>query len=145
LHPRKSKTDSNSSSDAHSIYGDLELATDGRCTRDHRWLHGKTIADMVEALVGVFLVESGFKAAFAFLRWVGIEVDFSISDYQNACMLSCNSLSLMESMNIKALEETIGHEFRFKGLLIEALVHPSYNKHLGGCYQVCFVMRPNVW
>ncbi|XP_078162667.1 dicer-like 4 isoform X3 [Carex rostrata] len=129
LHPRKSKTHSSSSSET------LELATGGRCTRAHRWLHGKTIADMVEALVGAFLVESGFKAAFAFLRWIGIEIDFKISDYEKACHLSYNNLSLVESMNIDALEETIGHEFRFKGLLMEALIHPSYNKHSGGCYQ----------
>lgn len=144
MHPSKSETQSNSSSGTSSVSENPKLATAGRCTQAHRWLHGKTIADMVEALVGVFLVESGFKAAFAFLRWIGIEIDFNISDYKNACKLSCNNLSLMGNMNIEALEGTIGHEFRFKGLLMEALIHPSYNKHSGGCYQVGFLMHPYV-
>ncbi|KAI5381582.1 hypothetical protein KIW84_UN0611 [Lathyrus oleraceus] len=60
-----------------------------RCNKNHNWLHRKTIADVVEALVGAFIVDSGFKAAFAFLKWIGIQ----------------------------------------------AFVHPSYNKHGGGCYQ----------
>ncbi|KAJ3708060.1 hypothetical protein LUZ61_011765 [Rhynchospora tenuis] len=134
LHPIKSKTNSNSTSDIPASEN-LVAATSDWCTRAHRWLHGKTIADVVEALIGVFLVEIGFKAAFAFLRWIGIEIDFDISDYKKACKQSYNNLSLVNSMNIEALEGTIGHEFRFKGLLVEALVHASYNKHSGGCYQ----------
>ncbi|XP_042963459.1 uncharacterized protein LOC122297469 [Carya illinoinensis] len=43
-----------------------------RCSRGHHWLNKKTIADVVKALVGVFIVDSGFRAAIAFLRWIGI-------------------------------------------------------------------------
>ncbi|KAK6136536.1 hypothetical protein DH2020_029732 [Rehmannia glutinosa] len=38
-------------------------------------------------------------------------------------------------MNVNALENLLGYKFAHKGLLIQAFVHPSFNKHLGGCYQ----------
>lgn len=42
----------------------------------------------------------------------------------------------MNYMNISELEELIGYTFKRKGLLLQAFVHPSFNKHSGGCYQV---------
>jgi endoribonuclease Dicer len=95
-------------------------------------LHRKTIADVVEALI----VESGFKAAFAFLHWIGIKVNFKDSALYRVLDASSANLSLMNYINISELEELIGYKFKHKGLLIQAFVHPSFNKHSGGCYQV---------
>ncbi|OQU81937.1 hypothetical protein SORBI_3006G142775 [Sorghum bicolor] len=106
-----------------------------RCTKSHHWLHRKTIADVVESLLGAFLVECGFKAAFAFLRWIGIKVDFENSALYRVLDASSTNLSLMNYMNISELEELIGYTFKHKGLLLQAFVHPSFNKHSGGCYQ----------
>ncbi|XP_010932228.2 endoribonuclease Dicer homolog 4 isoform X2 [Elaeis guineensis] len=106
-----------------------------KCTKSHHWLHKKTIADVVEALIGAFLVESGFKAAIAFLRWIGIQVDFEVSDVYRACELSKSNMSLIDGTNVAELEQLLCRTFRYKGLLMQALVHPSYNKHSGGCYQ----------
>ncbi|AQK44779.1 dicer-like 103 [Zea mays] len=107
-----------------------------RCTKSHHWLHRKTIADVVESLLGVFIVECGFKAAFAFLHWIGIKVDFENSAFYRVLDASSTNLSLMNYMNISELEELIGYTFKRKGLLLQAFVHPSFNKHSGGCYQV---------
>ncbi|XP_025824254.1 endoribonuclease Dicer homolog 4 isoform X2 [Panicum hallii] len=107
-----------------------------RCTKSHHWLHRKTIADVVEALLGAFIVESGFKAAFAFLHWIGIKVNFKDSALYRVLDASSANLSLMNYINISELEELIGYKFKHKGLLIQAFVHPSFNKHSGGCYQV---------
>ncbi|AQK44789.1 dicer-like 103 [Zea mays] len=106
-----------------------------RCTKSHHWLHRKTIADVVESLLGVFIVECGFKAAFAFLHWIGIKVDFENSAFYRVLDASSTNLSLMNYMNISELEELIGYTFKRKGLLLQAFVHPSFNKHSGGCYQ----------
>lgn len=111
-----------------------------KCTKSHQWLQRKTIADVVEALIGAFLVESGFKAAIAFLRWIGIPVDYDVSNVYRICDSSNNNLSLMSNINVKELEGELGYNFRFKGLLLEAFVHPSYSKHSGGCYQVSLLM-----
>ncbi|KAJ1271827.1 hypothetical protein BS78_06G155400 [Paspalum vaginatum] len=106
-----------------------------RCTKSHHWLHRKTIADVVESLLGAFIVECGFKAAFAFLNWMGIKVDFKDSSLYRILDASSANLSLMNYINITELEELIGYQFKCKGLLIQAFVHPSFNKHSGGCYQ----------
>lgn len=107
-----------------------------KCSQGHHWLHKKTIADIVEALVGAFIVDSGFKAAIAFLRWIGIEVDLEASQISDICLASKSYLSLSNKIDISALEKSLDHKFLHKGLLVQAFVHPSFNKHIGGCYQV---------
>ncbi|KAK1378826.1 Dicer-like protein 4 [Heracleum sosnowskyi] len=108
---------------------------DLRCTKSHHWLHKKTIADVVEALVGAFIVDSGFKGATAFLNWMGIQVEFEDSKVSHICSASSVYLSLPAQIDISALEDSIGYEFNNKGLLVQAFVHPSYSYHSGGCYQ----------
>ncbi|KAK7388536.1 hypothetical protein VNO78_23354 [Psophocarpus tetragonolobus] len=110
-------------------------ATETRCNKNHHWLHRKTIADVVEALVGAFLVDSGFKAAIAFLKWIGIQVDFEASQVVDICRASAGYFPLSSDVDIPSLEGKLGHHFFHKGLLLQAFVHPSYNKLGGGCYQ----------
>lgn len=105
-----------------------------RCSKGHHWLHKKTVSDVVEALIGAFLVDSGFKAAIAFLRWIGIKVDFDDSQVINICQASRTYAMLNPSMDLATLENLLGHQFLYKGLLLQAFVHPSH-KNGGGCYQ----------
>lgn len=107
-----------------------------RCSKGHQWLHKKTIADVVEALVGAFIVDSGFVAATAFLKWIGIQVEFNSLEISKACRASMSYISLSETIDTDVLENLLGYNFLHKGLLVQAFVHPSYNKHSGGCYQV---------
>ncbi|KAL5698799.1 endoribonuclease Dicer [Ranunculus cassubicifolius] len=51
------------------------------------------------------------------------------------CMASKSYMSLSNNINTSALEMSLGYKFRHKGLLMQAFVHPSFNKHIGGCYQ----------
>ncbi|XP_051114005.1 dicer-like protein 4 [Andrographis paniculata] len=106
-----------------------------KCDKNHHWLHNKTVADVVEALVGAFIVDSGFKAATAFLNWVGIKVDFTLSEIDDLCSASKTFLPLSDKIDVDALEDKLGYKFANKGLLIQAFVHPSFNNHTGGCYQ----------
>ena len=108
-----------------------------RCSRNHHWLHKKTIADVVEALVGAFIVDRGFKGATAFLRWIGIRVDFQGSQVNNVCAASKRFMPLCSKVDTEALETLLGYQFLHQGLLLQAFVHPSHNTHGGGCYQVC--------
>jgi endoribonuclease Dicer len=95
-----------------------------RCTKSHHWLHRKTIADAVESLLGAFIVECGFKAAFAFLHWMGIKTDFEVSALYRVLAASSINLSLMNYIDVAELEELIGYKFKHKGLLLQAFVHP---------------------
>lgn len=114
-----------------------ENACEVRCSKGHHWLHKKTIADVVEALVGAFIVDSGFKAAIAFLSWIGIQVNFEASQLTNVCMASTKYIPFDACIDVAALEKSLDYPFLYKGLVLQAFVHPSYNKHGGGCYQVC--------
>lgn len=130
------------SEEEFSIHGKGNHTRDGaevdniKCTKSHRWLHRKTIADVVEALVGAFLVGSGFKAAIAFLQWIGIPVDFDVQNVYRAWELSKDNMSLLDMTNVDEVEKLLSHRFSYKGLLLQAFVHPSFNRHSGGCYQV---------
>ncbi|KAF8031365.1 hypothetical protein BT93_D0530 [Corymbia citriodora subsp. variegata] len=110
-------------------------ACEVRCSKNHHWLQKKTIADVIEALVGAFLVESGFKAATAFLRWIGLKVDFDTLQVTSACIASTRYLTLADCVEIDSLEKYLGYKFHHRGLLLQAFIHPSYSKHGGGCYQ----------
>ncbi|XP_012071444.1 dicer-like protein 4 isoform X2 [Jatropha curcas] len=110
-------------------------ASQVRCSKNHHWLHKKTIADVVEALIGAFIVDSGFKAATAFLKWLGISVDFEASKVIRVCLASSSFMPLAPPIDIVARENLVGHQFHHRGLLLQAFVHPSYGKHGGGCYQ----------
>ncbi|CAL5339512.1 unnamed protein product [Camellia sinensis] len=129
---KETETSVHSPQESSSINGGKDEI---RCNRNHHWLHKKTIADVVEALVGAFIVDSGFKAASAFLKWIGIQVDFEASQVSNICSASTIFKPLSAQIDITALENLLGYQFLHKGLLIQAFVHPSYNNHLGGCYQ----------
>lgn len=107
-----------------------------RCSKNHHWLHKKTIADVVEALVGAFIVDSGFKAATAFLKWIGISVEFQASHVTDFCLGSAKYLALTSQIDVADLEKSLGYSSVHKGLLLQAFVHPSFNKNGGGCYQV---------
>ncbi|XP_048227644.1 dicer-like protein 4 isoform X2 [Ricinus communis] len=106
-----------------------------RCSRGHHWLYKKTIADVVEALVGAFIVDSGFRAATAFLKWLGIRVNIEASDVTKVCLASRTFMPLAPSIDVSSLEDSLDHQFVNRGLVLQAFVHPSYNKHGGGCYQ----------
>ncbi|KAK5830167.1 dicer-like protein 4 isoform X1 [Gossypium arboreum] len=106
-----------------------------RCSRNHHWLQKKTISDVVEALVGAFIVDRGFQAATAFLRWIGIRVDFQGSQLNSICAASKRFMPLSSLLDIGDLENLLGYQFLHKGLLLQAIVHPSFNRHGGGCYQ----------
>ncbi|KAL9242481.1 hypothetical protein vseg_016474 [Gypsophila vaccaria] len=106
-----------------------------RCSKNHHWLSKKTIADVIEALIGAYLVDSGFKAAIGFLSWIGIDVKFEVSEVCRAWTESASFISLADHIDFHIVEGILGHHFIHRGLLLQAFVHPSYNRHRGGCYQ----------
>ncbi|GAB2300240.1 endoribonuclease Dicer, variant 2 [Dionaea muscipula] len=115
---------------------DGKYASEVRCNKNHRLLQRKTIADVVEALIGAYVVDSGFKAAISFLKWIGIRADFEISQVIHACTSDDASFMRIEALlDIPSLESSLAYSFLRRGLLLQAFIHPSYNNHGGGCYQ----------
>ncbi|GFP81473.1 endoribonuclease dicer homolog 3 [Phtheirospermum japonicum] len=57
----------------------INLMLGKACDKGHRWIVSKTVSDCVEALIGAYYVGGGLTAAFSFMKWLGIEVEFEPS------------------------------------------------------------------
>nr|XP_043612306.1 endoribonuclease Dicer homolog 1 [Erigeron canadensis] len=102
----------------------------------YRVLSSKTLADVVEALIGVYYVEGGKQAANHFMKWVGIEVDFDFTEMEGCATLPSNVPdSILRSVNFDSIEGALNLKFRDKGLLIEAITHASRPSSGVSCYQ----------
>lgn len=118
-------------------YEDDELE-DGELESDlssYRVLSSKTLADVVEALIGVYYVEGGKNAANHLMKWVGIDVEFNADEIENTTR-PCNVPdSVLRSIDFDALEGALNIKFRDKGLLVEAISHASRPSSGVACYQ----------
>lgn len=83
----------------------------------------KTLADVVEALVGVYFLHGGLDSALKAMRWLQVSMPFPSkvpeSIYAGLCegMRGRNTLCPLE---IATLEKRIGYHFRTKFLLVSA-------------------------
>lgn len=108
------------------------------CIDGHRWLCLKTMADVVEALIGAYFISGGDIGALSFMRWVGVDVDYDIRDAQALREQVMIKPEVMESVHFDQLESCLGYVFRNKSLLLEAVTHASQQDGPGcRCYQVC--------
>ncbi|GJW75823.1 endoribonuclease Dicer homolog 2-like protein [Tanacetum coccineum] len=96
-----------------------------------RTLKKKVVADVAEALIGVFLSEGGEMAALSFMSWLGIKVDFVNTPYERNF-----TLQPQDYLNVQHLESLLNYKFRDASLLVEALTHGSYMlPDIPRCYQ----------
>ncbi|CAL9776289.1 unnamed protein product [Musa acuminata subsp. burmannicoides] len=110
---------------------DGEVESDSSC---YRVLSSKTLADVVEALIGVYYVEGGEVAANHLMKWIGIQVD--IDPHDIPCPKPYNiPESIMRSVEFDALEGALNVKFRDRGLLVEAITHASRPSSGVSCYQ----------
>ncbi|KAK7380407.1 hypothetical protein VNO78_32917 [Psophocarpus tetragonolobus] len=110
-----------------------ELSIKGKkfYSRGKRKLKRKIIADVVEALIGAFLITGGEKAALLFMDWVGIKVNFNKIPYERHFDVHPEKL-----VNVSLLESKLKYSFQDRSLLVEALTHGSYMlPEVPRCYQ----------
>ncbi|KAL1827714.1 hypothetical protein ACET3Z_006126 [Daucus carota] len=100
-------------------------------TKGVRKIKVKVVADVVEALIGLFLSSGGEIAALSFMNWIGIEVDFSNIPYNRSI-----SAHPEELLNVSSLESILKYSFSDASLLVEALTHGSFMlPQVPQCYQ----------
>lgn len=121
----------------YGLYEDDELE-DGELESDsssYRVLSSKTLADVVEALIGVYYVEGGKIAANHVMKWIGIEVDFDLKE--NDYLIRPNSVpeNVLRSIDFDVLETTLNIKFIDRSLLVEAITHASRPSSGVSCYQ----------
>lgn len=124
--------------DRHGDGYDDDEMEDGELESDsssYRVLSSKTLADVVEALIGVYYVEGGKNAANHLMKWIGIQVEFDPEDI--VCETGpCNvPESILRSVNFDTLEGALNIKFNNRGLLIEAITHASRPSSGVSCYQ----------
>ncbi|XP_018499676.2 endoribonuclease Dicer homolog 2 [Pyrus x bretschneideri] len=93
-----------------------------------RKIDAKTVADVVEALIGAFLSTGGELDAIYFMNWVGIKVDLDHIQYERHLQVQSEI-----PVDVGHLESLLGnYKFQDPSLLMEALSHGSY---IPGGYQ----------
>ncbi|TVU36101.1 hypothetical protein EJB05_18017 [Eragrostis curvula] len=95
------------------------------CDKGHRWICSKTISDCVESIIGAYYVGGGLKAAIAVLKWLHIKVEADEELIMEATSSASVRTYLPKVDLVELLEAKLGYVFSVKGLLIEALTHPS--------------------
>ncbi|RMY74848.1 hypothetical protein D0863_02962 [Hortaea werneckii] len=97
------------------------LSDEGNGTRD---LSSKVLADVVEALIGAAMVDGGLTKAYKCIQtllqdemWYNESVAFNT--------LTPISTHLGNHSSLDTLEHLVGHQFKNKPLLIEAITHAS--------------------
>lgn len=97
-----------------------------------RNLKRKSVADVVESLIGAYLSEGGELSALMFMNWVGIKVDFTTTKIERESPIQAEKL-----VNVGYMESLLNYSFEDKSLLVEALTHGSYMMpEIPRCYQV---------
>ncbi|KAL0108749.1 hypothetical protein PUN28_014111 [Cardiocondyla obscurior] len=103
-------------------------------------LSDKTVADSVEALIGVYLKGNSIRGAVKLLKWFGIlhenvNIDKLLDDNPSNPIIGSGNIDYhMPWAN--AVETNIGYKFKNRGFLLQALTHPSYTSNgITECYQ----------
>lgn len=121
-------------SEDHKLEVDFLSSTRKIYVKEKRKVKSKTVADVVEALIGAFLSTGGEVAALLFMDWLGIQVDFVSIPYERQFPIHPGI-----PINIPSIESLLNYRFNDRSLLVEALTHGSYMMpEIPGCYQVLY-------
>ena len=94
-----------------------------------RELSTKTLADVVEALIGAAFLDGGFPKALSCLRIFLPEIDWLPLTQRSETLLSvvpASNPSSSHPQNLRNLESILSHTFAHPLLLVEAITHPSH-------------------
>lgn len=117
---------------------------DLRCILEQQFIADKTIADSMEALIGVYLHSTGIEKALELLSYFEILPRDQILPnilqlrMQSGLMRSSVSEQHVDEylLNYRQLEKNLGYTFNDRSYLLQALTHASYpTNNVTGCYQ----------
>lgn len=111
---------------------DGEIEGDSSC---YRVLSSKTLADVVEALIGVYYVEGGKNAANHLMKWIGIQIESDPEEVDATLNPARVPESILKSIDFDTLERALKIKFNDRGLLVEAITHASRPSSGVSCYQ----------
>lgn len=103
----------------------------------------KAFADMIEGLIGAYLVTTDYFRTMQFMSWLGLDiipiertipsiVCSSIDENQIECIL----MNFYREQKFDQIEQTMNYQFKNKAYLIAAFTHPSsFANRLTDCYE----------
>lgn len=92
-----------------------------------RVLATKTLADVVEALIGVSYIDGGLPKALACIRlFISESQCKDLVELRSILYTAAEPKSMVLPADLGPLEYLIGYTFGEKALLVEAVTHPSY-------------------
>ncbi|KAI3880460.1 hypothetical protein MKX03_031011 [Papaver bracteatum] len=101
-----------------------------------RYMRSKVVADVVEALIGVYLSSCGEMAALHFIDWLGLKVACFNEHAQFQNVTTTPLIHPERHVNISHLDTLLNYSFKDPSLLVEALTHGSYHlSDIPRCYQ----------
>ncbi|KAH0555738.1 hypothetical protein GP486_006317 [Trichoglossum hirsutum] len=86
----------------------------------------KVSADVIEALIGASFVDGGFEKAIRCLECFLPEIRWQSHQHSNHLLYEAAKLDVPMPPHFVDLERLIGYNFTKKGLLVEAMTHPSF-------------------
>ena len=92
-----------------------------------REMSTKTLADVVEALIGAAYCDGGPEKALQCLKLFLPDVPWSTALGACEILYSVYQVQIVRSNQLDQLERLISYQFTLKALLIEALTHPSHH------------------
>lgn len=93
-----------------------------------RWMSTKTLADVVEAMIGISYLDGGLTKALTCIRlFVSESQANTLESSWHKLFSAVAPKNMIMPADLRPVEGLIGHEFREKALLTEAMTHPSYN------------------
>ena len=121
-------------------------------SRHHKMINDKSLADVIEALIGCHLFKAGQAGASQFLAFIGLafepqheiskvinyEVQNLDPDWMSNVFLNMPTTSVwhpdfasdlgffMRKINVDQIQSRLGYEFKDKSFLLQALTHASY-------------------
>ncbi|GAP83771.1 putative RNase3 domain-containing protein [Rosellinia necatrix] len=108
----------------HPLYIKGILSNEGAQSAK-RHMSTKTLADVVESLVGAAFIDGGMQKAMACLQLFLPEVEWHDPDYAHKILFSRRDVTTQLNSEYEPLEKLIGYTFRNKTLLVESLTHAS--------------------
>lgn len=95
-------------------------------TEETREMSTKTLADVVEALIGAAYVDGGDEKVLACLAAFLPEMSWISLSQHHDTLRKSYELNISIPPNLIYVEQLVDHTFQYKALLIEALTHPSH-------------------
>ncbi|CAK4028247.1 Dicer 2 [Lecanosticta acicola] len=99
-------------------------------TQERREMSTKTLADVVEALIGAAYVDGGFDKAFKCIKTLLSGETWNTSDECLSALVG--DIGSTDYKNIHLLERLIGHSFNHPALFVEAITHASFSSNCTG-------------